>query len=99
MTIGLVADAFAGERERHTLETLLATAFPDTSILLGKIAASVLYAWGIAFACSLLGVITINVVFPSGGLQFYNPGMFFGGFGRRAVDRHLHQQHRCVRFS
>jgi ABC-2 type transport system permease protein len=39
----------------------------------------VLYAWGIAFACSLLGLITINVVFPGGGLQFYNPGMFFGG--------------------
>jgi ABC-2 type transport system permease protein len=79
MTIGLVADAFAGERERHTLETLLATRLSDTSILLGKIASSVLYAWGIAFACSLLGVITINVVFPSAGLQFYNPGMFFGG--------------------
>jgi len=79
MTIGLVADAFAGERERHTLETLLATRLSDTSILLGKIAASVLYAWGIAIACSLVGAITINVAFPSGGLQFYNPGMFFGG--------------------
>lgn len=79
MTIGLVVDAFAGERERHTLETLLATRLSDTSILLGKIAASVLYAWSISIICALLGAITINVLFPSGTFQFYNAGMFFGG--------------------
>ena len=32
----LVADSFAGERERHTLETLLATRLSDQVILLGK---------------------------------------------------------------
>jgi|LDZU01.1.fsa_nt_gi ABC-2 type transport system permease protein len=79
MTIGLVADAFAGERERHTLETLLATRLSDTAILLGKIAASVLYAWDISLACALVGAATINVAFPGDGLQFYNTGMFFGG--------------------
>ncbi|HEX7833478.1 MAG TPA: ATP-binding cassette domain-containing protein [Thermoanaerobaculia bacterium] len=40
-----VADTFAGERERHTLETLLASAIPDEALLLGKIGASVLYGW------------------------------------------------------
>ncbi|NMB60732.1 MAG: ABC transporter permease subunit [Chloroflexi bacterium] len=79
MTNGMIADAFAGERERHTLETLLATRLSDTAILLGKIAASVLYAWITSLVCALVGAITVNVMFPTGGLQFYNTGMFFGG--------------------
>jgi ABC-2 type transport system permease protein len=80
MTIGLVTDAFAGERERHTLETLLATRLSDASILFGKIAASVLYAWSISTSCAVLAAITINVAFPNNGaFQFYAPGMFFGG--------------------
>ena len=78
-TIGMVVDAFAGERERHTLETLLATRLSDTSILLGKIAASVLYAWTISFVGMLLGALTINIAFPTGAFQFYNAGMFLGG--------------------
>ena len=40
-----VADSFAGEKERRTLETLLATRLPDRSIYLGKIFAVVGYAW------------------------------------------------------
>jgi len=40
-----VADSFAGEKERGTLETLLATRLPDRSIYLGKIFAVVGYAW------------------------------------------------------
>jgi len=39
-----VADAVAGERERRTLETLLASRLPDDAILFGKLAASVLSA-------------------------------------------------------
>src|SRR5678816_1960154 len=41
MVSTLIADAVAGERERHTLETLLATRLPDASILLGKMLAAV----------------------------------------------------------
>src|SRR6266542_3129096 len=33
--IAIVADSFAGERERHTLETLLATRLSDGTILFG----------------------------------------------------------------
>lgn len=36
---GPISDSFAGERERHTLESLFATRLPDVAILLGKIAA------------------------------------------------------------
>ncbi len=45
---GMVIDAIAGERERHTLETLLASPASDTAILVGKIAAVVGYAWALA---------------------------------------------------
>jgi ABC-type Na+ efflux pump permease subunit len=46
------ADSFAGERERNTLETLLATPISDRAIYLGK----VLAALGISVTCSLLAL-------------------------------------------
>ncbi len=70
MAINIVADAFAGERERHTLETLLASRLSDQAILLGKIGAAVFYSWGITIIGMLLGAITVNVAFP-GGPIFY----------------------------
>ncbi len=79
MTNGMVADAFAGERERHTLETLLSTRLSDTAILLGKVAASVLYAWLISLLSALAGAITVNVMAGEGAFLFYDPAMFFGG--------------------
>ena len=54
MTSTIVSDAVAGERERHTLETLLATRLSDSAILLGKVLAAVMY--GYAFALSNLGL-------------------------------------------
>ena len=51
----MITDAIAGERERHTLETLLASPVSDSAILLGKIAAVVAYAWAIALV-QLAGV-------------------------------------------
>ena len=44
----LVLDTIAGERERHTLETLLASPASDSAILAGKLSAVVAYAWAIA---------------------------------------------------
>jgi ABC-2 type transport system permease protein len=55
---GIVADSFAGERERHTLETLLASRLSDLSILIGKILAGVLLAWGLMVFTIGLGVLT-----------------------------------------
>jgi len=60
----LVADSFAGERERKTLETLLASRLSDRAILLGKIAALVGYGWGLALSSLVLGTITVNLVHP-----------------------------------
>ncbi|NPU98259.1 MAG: ABC transporter permease [Candidatus Omnitrophica bacterium] len=58
----VVADSFAGERERHTLETLLATRLPDRAILFGKIATAVLYGWGLTLCILLMNLISINVM-------------------------------------
>src|SRR5574339_839063 len=46
----IVADSFAGERERHTLETLLASRLSDQAILLGKITEAVGYGWSLTLA-------------------------------------------------
>jgi ABC-2 type transport system permease protein len=69
----VIADSFAGERERHTLETLLASRLSDRAILFGKIAASVAYGWLISISCIVIGVITVNVANWDGRiLMFHN---------------------------
>ncbi|MBN1231546.1 MAG: ABC transporter permease [Anaerolineales bacterium] len=78
-TLSIITNAIAGERERHTLETLLASRLSDKAILYGKILSSVLYSWLLMAASLLLGAITINVVQFNGSIQFYSPGSFFGG--------------------
>jgi len=67
-----IADSFAGERERHTLETLLASRLSDVSVLVGKMAAAVGYAWGITLLCLLVGVVTVNIADWTGGFLFYS---------------------------
>ncbi len=57
----MICDAFAGERERHTLETLLATRLSDSAILYGKIAGAMAYGWGLTVVGALISVITVNV--------------------------------------
>lgn len=69
MVSTLIADAFAGERERHTLETLLATRLPDTAILLGKVLAAITYGLVFTFANITVGFITINLRHFGEGLQ------------------------------
>ncbi len=73
-----VADAFAGERERHTLETLLATRLPDHAILLGKICAVLSYGWGVTLLILLLGWVSVNVVHGGSGLLFYRGAIGWG---------------------
>jgi len=64
----VVADSFAGERERHTLETLLASRLPDRAILFGKIATAVFYGWGLTLCILLMNLISINVMYCNTGL-------------------------------
>jgi ABC-2 type transport system permease protein len=59
--IAIVTDSFAGERERHTLETLLASRLSDQSILAGKIASAVLLAWGVTFLVLVCGLVEVNL--------------------------------------
>jgi ABC-2 type transport system permease protein len=70
---GAAPDAFAGERERHTLETLLASRLPDTAILLGKILALIQYGCVAAAIMLLVGLITVNVVHGDGQLLMFEP--------------------------
>jgi ABC-2 type transport system permease protein len=71
LIVASAADSFAGERERHTLETLLASRMPDRAILLGKVGTLVGYGWGMNFSQLLLGWLTINIVHWQGHLVFY----------------------------
>jgi len=66
----IIADAFAGERERHTLETLLASPLSARAILFGKVGAVVSYAWVLTFIILLVGMITVNVIDGRGMLLY-----------------------------
>jgi ABC-2 type transport system permease protein len=69
--ISFIGDAIAGERERHTLETLLASRMPDRAILLGKVIAIVLYAWGMGVLSLLLGLVLVDLFRTQGLWMFY----------------------------
>jgi ABC-2 type transport system permease protein len=73
MVNNVIADSFAGERERHTLETLLASRLSDFSILLGKVSTAVLYGWGTSILGMLLALVTVNVFRGRGELMLYPP--------------------------
>jgi len=63
----VVPDSFAGERERHTLETLLASRLSDRAILLGKVVAAVGYGVAIAVAVMPAGIAAAHMVHGSPG--------------------------------
>ncbi len=69
----LIGDAIAGERERHTLETLLASRISDRAILLGKVLVTVGYNWGMTVFCLLLGAVVVNLSQGQGQWVFYAP--------------------------
>jgi ABC-2 type transport system permease protein len=71
MVSSLIADSVAGERERHTLETLLASRLPDSAIIIGKIVAAVLYGLGFAVANLIIGIIAVNVAHGEDGLILF----------------------------
>ena len=64
-------DTFAGERERHTLETLIASRLSDQAILIGKLAACISYGWLLTIITIVVGVITVNAANWSGHVLFY----------------------------
>lgn len=69
----LISDAIAGERERHTLETLLASRISDRAILLGKVLVTVAYNWVTTLLCLLLGAFVVNQSLGQEQWAFYAP--------------------------
>ena len=78
MVNNVIADSFAGERERHTLETLLASRLSDLSILLGKVATAIVYGWGTSILGMMLALVTVNVFKGNGELLLYPPLLAVG---------------------
>ena len=68
-----IPDSIAGERERHTLATLLASRLPDRTILFGKMAIAVAYAWGATIIVLILAVVIVNAANWEGKFLFYSP--------------------------
>ena len=66
-----IGDAVAGERERHTLETLLASSISSNAILLGKLVVSVGFTWGLTLLSLLVAVISINLYQAQVPWKFY----------------------------
>ncbi|MGQ0766033.1 MAG: ABC transporter permease subunit [Gemmatimonadota bacterium] len=63
MTSTIVADSIAGERERHTLETLLSMRLGDSAILTGKLLASITYGYAFALSNLLVGLVAVKLAF------------------------------------
>jgi ABC-2 type transport system permease protein len=69
----IIPDSFAGERERHTLATLLVSRFSDRAILFGKVAVAVSFGWGFTLIVLLLALVTVNVTHWDGQVLLYSP--------------------------
>jgi ABC-2 type transport system permease protein len=66
-----VPDSFAGERERHTLDTLLASRLPDRAIFFGKLVTPIVVGWGVALLLSLVSLFVVNVAHGEGELLLF----------------------------
>jgi ABC-2 type transport system permease protein len=78
---GMIAESIAGERERRTLETLLASRLDDRSILFGKLLAALAYGWGLTLLSLGLGAITVSIAYGQGGFLFYPASIGIGVLG------------------
>ncbi len=74
--ISFIGDIIAGERERHTLETLLASRMPDRAILLGKVVTTVIYSWSIGVLSLLVGLVVVDLFRTQGNWLFYPLDLF-----------------------
>lgn len=71
----IVPDAIAGERERHTLRTLLASRLPDRAILYGKLTFAVAFGWLAAPLILAIALVTVNIAAGADRLLLYDPGV------------------------
>jgi len=68
-----IADSVAGERERHTLETIFATRLSEKALILGKIAASMIFALSITCLIVLIGGISSAFATGADSLRLLHP--------------------------
>jgi ABC-2 type transport system permease protein len=61
----MITDSIAGERERQTLETLLASRLSDRAIVLGKVAAVTLLGWLLLLLGTLPGLLQQVIASPT----------------------------------
>jgi len=71
----IIPDSFAGERERHTLATLLASRLPDRAILIGKLGLAIASGWVMTLIILLVSMGTVNVLHWDGRVLFYKPSI------------------------
>lgn len=74
----LTPESFAGERENHTLGTLLASCLPDRAILFGKMALPVAVGWGVTILFLLLSAVVVNLTDVEGGFVFFSAPVALG---------------------
>jgi ABC-2 type transport system permease protein len=67
----MVPESIAGERERHTLETLLASRLPDRAILFGKLLVPLAVGWGASVVALLWSAVVVNVAHWEGEILFF----------------------------
>jgi ABC-2 type transport system permease protein len=80
--VGLtIPDSFAGERERDTLETLLASRLPDRAILLGKVGVCVTFSFCATVIVLFLSLLSTNIAHWQGHVILYTLPIGLGSLG------------------
>lgn len=74
----MVPESIAGERERHTLETLLASRLPDRAILIGKLLVPLSVGWGASIVAILWSAVIVNIAHWEGEILFFTPTILLG---------------------
>jgi ABC-2 type transport system permease protein len=74
----VVPDAVAGERERRTLSTLLASRLPDRAILYGKLGFAVAIGWLSVPLILAIALVTVNLSRPAAEPLVYDAPMAGG---------------------
>ncbi|MGH7710827.1 MAG: ABC transporter permease [Gemmatimonadaceae bacterium] len=77
MASALIVDAIAGERERQTLESLLATRLPDGAILFGKMFAALSYGCAFVAVNAIVATLTLNIAYREHAPLYFDAR--FGG--------------------
>lgn len=80
IVLTVIADSVAGERERHTLETLLASRLSDRAILYGKIGAATLYVCAHLLMFMLPSLLIVNLFMVRDRLVVYPLAVWIGVF-------------------